>query len=115
MTRTTLSSCALLCALVAAAGFSSTRADAADTKMKDLMKRVGAGMAAGEAKPLAPLLTQSKALTPADPKLAPMNAMFDKAIAAANQGDLDAVKASCKPCHDAYRDDYRKRFGSKAP
>jgi cytochrome c556 len=44
-----------------------------------------------------------------------MGAMFDTAIAAANKGDLDAVKASCKPCHDAFRDDYRKRFGSKAP
>lgn len=115
MNRSTLSSCALLCAVVAAAALSSTRADAADTKMKDLMKRVGAGMAAGDAKPLAPLLAQSKALTPADPKLAGMGPMFDTAIAAANKGDLDAVKASCKPCHDAFRDDYRKRFGSKAP
>jgi hypothetical protein len=34
---------------------------------------------------------------------------------AAAKGDLAGAKASCKTCHDAYKDQYKAKFRTKAP
>ena len=105
----------LTAALLASALLAATEAAAADTKMKDLMKKVGAATAGEDAKALAPLFEQAKVLAPADPEIDGMKALFDKGIAAANAGDLAGAKANCKECHTQFRDKYKAKHGSKAP
>jgi hypothetical protein len=100
---------------VGAALAAASRVEAADMKLKEVMKKVGATAAAEDTKALAPLFQQAKAIVPNDPALSGMQATFDKAIAAANAGDLATSKAACKTCHTQFRDRYRAKYGSKAP
>lgn len=101
---------ALTLALVTAA---TLPAIAADNTLKDVMKKMGATSAGEDARGLAPLFDQTKAAAKADyPK---WNEITDKGKAAAAKGDLAGAKATCKECHDAYRTDYKTKFGSKAP
>jgi soluble cytochrome b562 len=99
--------------LTCAAALATVNAEAADNSLKDLMKKVNAQVLNGDAKSLAPLFEQAKAK--AKPEFKDWNSMLDKAKAAAEKGDMDAVKASCKGCHDQYRKDYKEKYGSKAP
>jgi hypothetical protein len=107
----TLSVTLSLSAVLAAAG----SADAADTTMKTLMKKMGATAASEDAKGLAPLLAQTKSMKPADPAFNGWDAIADAAKAAAEKGDLAAAKATCKECHNKFRDSYKTKYGSKAP
>ena len=93
--------------------FAAIPAGAADNTLKDLMKKMGGQVAAGDAKGLAPIFEQTK--TKGKPEFSNWNAIADKGKAAANAGDLAAAKATCKECHDAYRDTYKTKYGSKAP
>ena len=93
--------------------FAAVPAAAADNTLKDLMKKMGGQVAAGDAKALAPIFDQTKAK--AKPEFPNWGAISDKGKAAAAAGDLAAAKATCKECHDAYRDPYKTKYGSKAP
>ncbi|MCA9588935.1 MAG: hypothetical protein KC657_26650 [Myxococcales bacterium] len=105
----------LTAAVVMSALAATGGAEAADNTLKDLMKQVGRTVAGGDAKALAPLFAKTKTLAPSDPAFSGWGALADKGKAAADAGDLAAAKATCKECHDKYRGDYKKRFGSKAP
>lgn len=100
-------------AVLAAGLLAAVPAGAADNTLKDLMKKMGAASASGDAKALAPIFVKTKAM--AKPEFANWNAMSDQGKAAAEKGDLDGAKASCKACHDAYRTEYKTKYGSKAP
>lgn len=110
-----LSSAILSAALVAAALAATVPAGAANTALKDLMKKMGATTTAGEAKPLAPIFSQTKTMKPNDPDFAGWDAISDKGKAAAEKDDLAGAKATCKDCHDKFRDKYKTKYGSKAP
>jgi hypothetical protein len=86
---------------------------APDTSLKDTMKKIQAQVLNGDAKPLAALFDATKAR--AKPEFANWVSMAEKGKAAAEKGDLDGAKATCKSCHDAYRNDYKTKYGSKAP
>jgi hypothetical protein len=104
---------ALVVALVAAASLAAFPADAADTSLKVLMKKMQAQVVNGDAKALAPIFEETKAK--GRPEYTSWNALADKGKAAAEKGDLEGAKATCKQCHDAHRSDYRAKYGSKAP
>jgi hypothetical protein len=88
-------------------------AGAADPSLKDLMKKMGGLSASGDAKSMAALFAETKGK--AKPEFANWGSLTDQGKAAAEKGDLDGAKATCKGCHDAYRSDYKSKYGSKAP
>jgi hypothetical protein len=99
--------------VLAVAGSATFPALAADNTLKDLMKQMGNRATAGDAKGLAPIFDQTKGK--GKPEFATWAAIADKGKAAADRGDLDGAKATCKECHDAYRTAYKTKYGSKAP
>jgi len=103
----------LAAAIASAAVLAAFPSNAADNSLRDLMKKMGAGLADGDAKALVPIFTQTKAKT--KPELTDWARFADEGKAAAEKGDLDAAKASCKSCHDAYRNTYKTKYGSKSP
>lgn len=86
---------------------------APDASLKDVMKKMGGLSASGDAKGMASLFAETKGK--AKPEFANWASLADQGKAAADKGDLDAAKATCKGCHDAYRSDYKSKYGSKAP
>jgi soluble cytochrome b562 len=86
---------------------------APDHALKDVMKKMNAQILNGDAKSLAPLFETTK--TRAKPEFANWNAIVDRGKSAAEAGNLDGAKATCKECHDSYRNDYKTKYGSKAP
>lgn len=100
-------------AVLGGALLAAAPASAADSTLKDLMKKMGAASASGDAKGLAPIFVKTKAM--GKPEFANWAKMSDDGKAAAEKGDLDGAKASCKSCHDAYRSEYKTKYGSKAP
>ena len=103
----------LALALSLAAGLATIHAGAADTTLKDVMKKMNAQMLNGDAKPLAAHFEATKAQ--AKPEFPNWAAISDKGKAAAAAGNIDGAKATCKECHDAYRTAYKTKYGSKAP
>jgi soluble cytochrome b562 len=103
----------LTAALGLAVGLATLPASAADASLKDTMKKMQAQVLNGDAKPLAGLFDTTKGK--AKPEFSNWTAISDKGKAAAAKGDLDGAKATCKECHDAYRNDYKTKYGSKAP
>lgn len=103
---------ALALALAVVAGVAPAMA-APDTALKDVMKKMNAQILNGDAKSLSPLFDSTK--EKAKPEFATWNAIVDRGKAAALAGNLDGAKATCKECHDAYRNDYKTKYGSKAP
>lgn len=79
------------------------------------MKKMGATAAGDDAKALGPLFAQTNAMKPNDADFAGWEAVAEKGRAAAERGDLTAAKATCKDCHTQFRDNYKKKYGSKAP
>lgn len=105
---------ALALALVGSALVAALPAAAApDTSLKDVMKKMGGLSASGDAKGMAALFAETKGK--AKPEFANWASLSDQGKAAAEKGDLDGAKATCKGCHDAYRNDYKTKYGSKAP
>jgi hypothetical protein len=105
---------AFLAFAVLAAGAFATMAEAApDTTLKDLMKKMNTSVLNGDTKGLGAIFDATKAK--GKPEFANWGSLADKGKAAAEKGDMDGVKATCKPCHDAYRGDYKTKYGSKAP
>lgn len=88
-------------------------AGAADTSLKDVMKKMGGLSANGDAKSMSALFAETKGK--AKPDYPNWASIADQGKAAADKGDLDGAKATCKSCHDAYRNDYKTKYGSKAP
>jgi hypothetical protein len=86
---------------------------APDTSLKDVMKKMGGLSASGDAKSMAALFAETKGK--AKPEFANWGSIADQGKAAAEKGDLDGAKATCKSCHDAYRNEYKTKYGSKAP
>jgi cytochrome c556 len=105
----------LALAVALAAVAASVPAGAASTALKELMKTMGKTAASDDVAGLVPLLTKAKSMKPADPAFAGWEAIADKALAAAQRGDLPTAKATCKECHTRFRDNYRVKYGSKAP
>ncbi len=104
----------LTVALVSGVALAAAPASAApDMSLKDSMKKMQAQVLNGDAKPLAPLFDAPKAK--GRPEFSDWNAISDRGKAAAEKGDLAGAKATCKECHDAYRNDYKTKYGSKAP
>jgi hypothetical protein len=104
----------LTVALAAAAGLATLPASASpDTSLKDTMKKMQAQVLNGDAKPLAAMFDATKGK--GKPEFANWGAIVDKGKAASAKGDLDGAKATCKECHDLYRNDYKNKYGSKAP
>ena len=105
---------ALGSSLLAAAALAVLPAGAApDSSLKDVMKKMGGLAASGDAKPMASLFAETKGK--GKPEFANCASLADQGKAAAEKGDLDGAKASCKGCHDAYRNEYKSKYGSKAP
>lgn len=104
-----------LAAAFTVAGLTLADAEAANSAMKDLMKKMGAAAASEDTKAVATLLAEAKKMKPADPSFTDWDAIADKGRAAAEGGDLAGAKASCKSCHTAYRDTFKNKYGSKAP
>lgn len=105
----------LFAAVTLAGVLGAGSAEAANIAMKDLMKRMGATAASDDAKGLAPMMVQAKAMKPNDPDFAGWDAIADAGKAAADKGDMAAAKASCKSCHGDYRDKFKTKYGSKSP
>ncbi|MBX3246133.1 MAG: hypothetical protein KF901_03010 [Myxococcales bacterium] len=109
---------ALLSFAVAAGGtlaIGVADAEAADTSLKDMMKKMGAVAAGDDAKPLAVLFVATKGKSRGDAELAGWDAIAEKGRVAAEAGDLAGAKATCGECHKAYRDKFKAKYGSKAP
>jgi hypothetical protein len=104
----------LALALAIAAGLAAQSAEAApDNSLKDVMKKMQSHVLNGDAKALAAIFDVAKGK--GKPEFPNWNAISDKGKAAAEKGDLDGAKATCKECHDAYRTTYKTKYGSKAP
>ena len=105
---------ALGLAILVSAALAALPAGAApDTSLKAVMKKMGGLAASGDAKGMASLFAETKGK--GKPEFANWGSLADQGKAAADKGDLDGAKATCKGCHDAYRNDYTSKYGSKAP
>jgi hypothetical protein len=78
------------------------------------MKQMGGALGGGDATAMVSLFEKTKALGPKDADFSGWGAIADKGRAAAGGGDTDGAKAVCKQCHDAYREKYKTKYGSKA-
>lgn len=96
-------------AIVLAAG---AAAAAPNNALKDLMKGMGSSAAADDLAALKATAGKIKAAKPGDAEYAGWDAIADKLGSA---GDMAAAKATCKDCHNQYRDKYKAKYGSKAP
>ena len=103
---------ALACGLAATFG----AADAGAVRnpiLQNLMRRLDGYASAGNAQAMSQVLGLVKSMGPDEyERWAPM---AEKARAAAAAGDTAKVRAACRDCHDAYREQYRTKYGSKAP
>ena len=102
---------ALACGL--AATFGAADAGAKSTMLQSLMKRMEGYSNAGNMRATAQILSLVRSMNPDEYNRWP--AIAEKGRAAAAAGDAAAVKAACRDCHDAYREQYRSKYGSKAP
>ncbi len=103
---------AVACGLAATFG----AADASALKnpiMQSMMKRLDGYASAGNLQATSEILSLVKAMGPDEYTRWP--AIAEKGRAAAAAGDGAAVKAACRECHDAYREQYRTKYGSKSP
>lgn len=71
--------------------------------------RVAAPLSSSDLATLAAGLDRAAKLTP-DPSWASWSSFARDGAAAARKGDTVAARASCKGCHDAWRDPYRSKY-----
>ncbi len=76
---------------------------------KWMRANVAVPLAENNAAALAAGLQQTAALVP-DPAWSSWVSMAKRGADAAKRGDIGAARASCKACHDAWRDAYRAKF-----
>ncbi len=79
---------------------------------KWMRANMGAAMAAGDLPTLAKSLDKAATMSP-DPSWT-WAAIAKTGADAARKGDTAGAKASCKSCHDAYKDKYKAQFRTKA-
>jgi hypothetical protein len=97
-----------------AATFGATDAGAVRNPMlQALMKKVDHFTASGNLRATSEILNVVKSMGPEEFERWP--ALAERGRAAAAAGDSVTVKAVCRDCHDQYRDQYRTKYGSKAP
>lgn len=103
----------LLALAVTAAGiFGATDAGAArQTLTRDLMRKLNMVTGQGDPRKMVPILRMVEGFAPEDdyPDWAKIAI---RARSAAERGDIKASKAACKDCHDKYRDDFKRKYGS---
>jgi hypothetical protein len=102
----------LVLALAGAGLLAASDAGAArQTLTRDLMRKLNMVTAQGDPRKMAPILRMVEAFGPEDdyPEWAKI---ATRARVAAERGDIKAAKAACKDCHDKYRDDYKRKYGS---
>jgi len=103
----------LAATLVVAGLLAATGAGAAPNNgLKDLMKTMGASAASDDLAALKAAGSKVKAAKPNDPDYAGWEASADALSGAA---DMAAAKATCKDCHNKWRDKYKGKYGSKSP
>jgi hypothetical protein len=74
--------------------------------------RVAAQLSSSNLAALAGGLDRAAKLVP-DPSWASWSAFARDGAAAARRGDVASARASCKECHDAWRDAYRARYRAR--
>ncbi len=103
---------ALACGLAATFG----AADASAVKnsiLQNLMKRLDGYANAGNTQAMSQVLSLVKTMGPDEyERWAPI---AEKARSAAAAGDAAKARTACRECHDAYREQYRTKYGSKGP
>ncbi|MFT3770818.1 MAG: hypothetical protein QM820_35800 [Minicystis sp.] len=81
--------------------------------MQGWMKKVMApASSSGDGEKLAEALTYASKRPP--PGYADWVTISKEGIAKAKAGDIDGAKASCKKCHDAYKEDYKAKMRDRA-
>lgn len=79
---------------------------------KWMQANVGSKMADGNMKAVADGLDKAAALSP-DPSWTEWATMSKAGADAARKGDTAGVKASCKNCHDKYKQQYKDKYRMK--
>jgi hypothetical protein len=74
---------------------------------------MGAPLAAGDMDALGRSLSHVGATSP-DPTWTTWAQFANQGAAAAAAKDMTGVKASCKSCHDAFKDKYKAQYRAKA-
>lgn len=103
---------AIACGLAATFG----AADAGAVKnpvLQSLMKRMEGYANAGNMQATSQILSLVRSMGPDEYER--WAAIAEKGRAAAARGDAFAARTACRDCHDAYREQYRNKYGSKAP
>ncbi len=105
----------LLTAVIGAAMLAAapTANAAGNPALKRIMIMMNAQASAGNARGMQMAFIQTRAWAKADefPKWAEY---AERGRAAAHAGNLAGAKAVCQECHDAYRDQFRNKYGSKS-
>ncbi len=73
---------------------------------------IGTPMAAGDLAAVSVALEKAASMSP-DPAWGEWAASSKAGAAAAKKGDLAATKASCKSCHEKYKDAYKEKFRAR--
>ena len=79
---------------------------------KWMRANMGAALAAADTDALAKALDHVAGLSP-DPSWATWSQFAKQGSTAAAAKDMNGVKASCKSCHDAYKDKYKAQYRAK--
>lgn len=88
---------------------------AASNLLRDTMRMLNAQASAGHTQGTVILLQRVKAFgTPLHGEFGSWTAIAERARASAARGDFVAMKKACNDCHDAHRDSYRNKYGSKS-
>ena len=73
---------------------------------------VAAPLAANNSAALAAGLERAAGLSP-DPSFSSWSSIASQGAAAAKKGDIAGARASCKACHDAWREQYKKKYRTR--
>src|SRR5215212_4122645 len=105
----------LVVAILGAAilGAASPADAAGNPALKRIMIAMNAQASAGNARGMEMAFIQVKAWAKPD-EFASWAAFAERGRAAAHAGNLEGAKAVCKDCHDAYREQFRNKYGSKS-
>lgn len=109
-------SAALTPSLAAADGADAGACGTSDSPcplQKWMRSNMGAPLAAGDMDALGRAMTHVASSSP-DPTWTTWAQVANQGAAAAAAKDIVGVKASCKACHDAFKDKYKAQYRSKA-
>ena len=106
--------CALALALVGVGGGLALAGEPATPLGKWMKPNMGAPMAEQDFATLATSLALVASKPPPGAAYGQWASFASAGAAAAGKQDLAGVKASCKHCHDAYKESYKKDFATRA-